>query len=100
MMRAIPRPRGLSQATLAATLDKVAKRGYEQHPSPITAGVTDISYPVRAFDGNVAAALTVPYLHVFDGSLPTTVDQTRRQLEKAAGQISQSLGWQRPPPRD
>jgi DNA-binding IclR family transcriptional regulator len=98
MMRAIPRPRGLSQATLAATLDKVAKRGYELHPSPITAGVTDISYPIRGFDGKVAAALTVPYLHVLDGSLPTTVDQTRRQLEKAAAQISQSLGWRVPLP--
>jgi DNA-binding IclR family transcriptional regulator len=61
----------------------------------MTAGVTDISYPVRGFDGAVIAALTVPYLHVFDNSLPTTVEQSRRLLEEAARRISQSLGWTR-----
>ncbi len=27
------------------------KRGYEIIPSPITAGVTDIGFPIRGFDG-------------------------------------------------
>ena len=57
--------------------------------------MTDISYPVRGFDGKVVAALTIPYLHVLDNSLPTTVEQTRRLLEEAARRISQSLGWTR-----
>ena len=75
--------------------NKVAKRGYEIHRSPITAGVTDISYPVRGFDGKVMAALTIPYLHALDDSLPTSVEQTRMLLEEAARRISQSLGWTR-----
>jgi DNA-binding IclR family transcriptional regulator len=57
--------------------------------------VTDISYPIRGFDGRVVAALTVAYLHVLDGSVPTTVDQARRFLEEAARRISHSLGFVR-----
>jgi len=93
VLQLTPRPRGTSRARLDATLEKVRKRGYEIHPSPITAGVTDISVPVRGFDGQVVAALTVPYLHVLDDSLPTGVEETRRLLGEAAGQISQGLGW-------
>lgn len=95
LLSSIPRPRGMSRAKVEALLEKVKKRGYEQHPSPITAGVTDISYPIRGFDGKVMAALTIPYLHVFDNSLPTTVDETRRLVEDAARRISRLLGWTR-----
>jgi DNA-binding IclR family transcriptional regulator len=84
---------GKVRPKLAATLKKIAKRGFEIHPSPITPGVTDISYPVRGFDGKVVAALTIPYLHALDNSLPTTVDKTRRLLEDAARRISKTLGW-------
>ena len=93
LLQTVPRPRAMSRAKLQATLDKVRKRGYEIHPSTITAGVTDISYPVRGFDGMVMAALTIPYLHALDNSLPTSVDKTRRLVEEAARRISQSLGW-------
>jgi DNA-binding IclR family transcriptional regulator len=93
LLRSTPRPRGTSRPKLDATLEKVRKRGYEMHPSPITAGVTDISFPIRGFDGQVVAALTIPYLHVLDDSLPTSVEETRRLLANAAGQISRSLGW-------
>jgi len=92
VLRALPRSRGMSRAKLEKKLEKVRQRGYEIHPSPITAGVTDLSYPIRGFDGQVIAALTIPYLHVIDKSLPTTVEQTRRLLEEAARRISQSLG--------
>jgi DNA-binding IclR family transcriptional regulator len=92
LLKSIPRPWDVSRVKLTRTLDRIRKRGYEIQPSMITAGVTDLSYPVRGFDGSVVAALTVPYLHVRDDSLPTTVEQTRRALEKAARRISQSLG--------
>jgi len=92
VLRALPRPRDMSREKLEKKLEKVRKRGYEIHPSPITAGVTDISLPVRRFDGQVIAALTVPYLHALDESLPTTVEQTRRFIEEAARRISQLLG--------
>ena len=95
VLKSIPRPRSLTQARLATILNRVAKRGFEIHRSPITAGVTDIGYPVRGFDGSVMAALTVPYLHALDDSLPTSVEQTQVLLDEAARQISQSLGWTR-----
>jgi len=93
LLETLPRMRGIAKKKLLVTLEKVRKRGYEVHPSPMTAGVTDISFPVRGFDGNVMAALTVPYLHVFDKSLPTSVEETRRLVGEAARQISRSLGW-------
>jgi DNA-binding IclR family transcriptional regulator len=93
LLKTLPRPRGLSRVALEKSLNRIAKRGFEVIPSPMTAGVTDISYPIRGFDGKVVAALTVPYLHVLDHSLPTTVEQTRRLLEEAARRISRSLGW-------
>jgi DNA-binding IclR family transcriptional regulator len=80
---------------LNAALEKVRKRGFEIRPSPITAGVTDIGFPIRGFDGKVMAALTIPYLHVLDNSLPTSVDETRRLIGEATRQISQTLGWTR-----
>ncbi|MEO8063622.1 MAG: IclR family transcriptional regulator [Pseudomonadota bacterium] len=89
----VKRPRGMSRTSLDAILARVHKLGYEMHRSPITAGVTDIGYPIRGPDGKVVAALTVPYLHVLDGSVPTTLDQARRLLEEAARRISQSLGF-------
>jgi DNA-binding IclR family transcriptional regulator len=94
-LRSVPRPRGMSQSGLESILKKTARQGYELHRSPITAGVTDIGYPVRGFDGKVVAALTVPYLHALDDSVPYSADQTRRLLEDAARRISQALGWKR-----
>jgi DNA-binding IclR family transcriptional regulator len=95
LVRSLPRPKGISRPALDKILARIRRRGFELERSPMTAGVTDISYPVRGFDGAVIAALTVPYLHVFDNSLPTTVEQSRRLLEEAARRISQSLGWTR-----
>jgi DNA-binding IclR family transcriptional regulator len=95
LLRSISRPRGMSIAKMRLVLEKARKRGFELHPSPITPGVTDISFPIRGFDGKVMAALTVPYLHALDNSLPTNVEKTRQLLEEAARRISQSLGWTR-----
>lgn len=92
-LRSASSPKGASRARLQKALDRTRKRGYEIHPSPMTAGVTDLSYPIRGFDGAVVAALTVPYLHVLDSSLPTTVEQTRKFLEEAARRISVALGF-------
>jgi DNA-binding IclR family transcriptional regulator len=95
LLKSISRAKGMTRAKLDAALEKIRKRGFEIQRSPMTAGVTDMSYPIRGFDGRVVAALTVPYLHALDGSLPTTVEQTRELLEKAARRISRSLGYSR-----
>ncbi len=92
VLRALPRSWDVSRAKLSQTLQRIRKRGFEVQRSPITAGVTDISYPISGFDGRVTAALTVPYLHALDGSLPTTVEETRGLTEHAARRISMALG--------
>jgi DNA-binding IclR family transcriptional regulator len=93
LLAAIPRPWKISREKLLDALARIRKRGYEVQPSTITAGVTDISYPVRGFDGRVLAVLTVPYLHVLDNSVPPPIEQTRRAVETAARRISHALGW-------
>lgn len=93
LLASLPKPWEVPRARLLRILAQTRKRGYEVQPSPITSGVTDISYPVRGYDGEVMAALTVPYLHVHDKSLPTTVEQTRRLLEETARRVSRALGW-------
>lgn len=78
---------------LLQRLEVVRVQGYEMQPSARTAGVTDISYPVFGFDGHVAAALTIPFLVMIDGSQRTTIEETRLLLRDAATRISTGLGW-------
>jgi DNA-binding IclR family transcriptional regulator len=90
----LPRPLALPLPKLEQSLEQVRRRGYELQPSARTEGVTDISFPVFGFfDGRVAAALTVPYLTLIDGSSPTTLNQTRALLRAAAAEISAGLGF-------
>jgi DNA-binding IclR family transcriptional regulator len=95
LLKRIPKPWDISRPKLDQALARIGRRGFEVQQSPITAGVTDISFPIRGFDGAVVAALTIPYLHVLDGSLPTTIEQTRKLLQEAARRISLSLGGPR-----
>src|SRR5690349_3265989 len=78
LLGSLPKRLGVSRAKLLKALQKIGRHGFGVRSSPITAGVTDVGYPVRGVVGKVAAALTIPYLHVLDKSLPTTVEQTRR----------------------
>ncbi|HET9473127.1 MAG TPA: IclR family transcriptional regulator [Steroidobacteraceae bacterium] len=95
LLKLVPRPWVMSRAKLDKSLALIRRRGFEIQRSTITAGVTDISYPIRGFDGSVVAALTIPYLRVLDDSLPTTVEQTRRLLQEATQRISLALGGPR-----
>jgi len=83
---------------LEKRLDTVREQGYEMQPSARASGVTDISFPVFGFDGQVSAALTLPFLLTIDGSQRTDLNETRRMLGEAARQISAGLGWL--PPRE
>jgi DNA-binding IclR family transcriptional regulator len=95
LLESMPGPAAIPRTKLLKSLAQIRKQGFQVRASPITAGVTDISYPVRGLDGKVLAALTVPYLHVLDKSLPTTIEQTRRLVEDAARRISRALGAMR-----
>lgn len=91
-LQQLPKPLPWSRAKLDRTLATVRRRGYEMQPSLRTEGVTDTSFPVYGFDGNIVAALTVPYLARIDDSAPTTLQQTRVLLGQAAWRISTGLG--------
>jgi DNA-binding IclR family transcriptional regulator len=92
VLMSLPRPLKKPTPGLAVILDRVRERGYEMKPSARTDGIIDIGFPIRGLDQRVMAALTVPYLAALDKSLPTTVEQTRQLLGKAARRISEALG--------
>jgi DNA-binding IclR family transcriptional regulator len=82
----------LNQTKVESLLVGVRERGFERCASPITHGVTDISYPIFGFYGNLMAALTVPFLELLDGSQKVGIDEARKYLENAALSISATLG--------
>lgn len=85
--------RPIGRARLAEELDRVRAQGYELRESPITRGVTDISYPVFGFGGDCMAALTIPFLESIDGSQSVTIAEARLILADATARISQQLGY-------
>ena len=79
-------------AKLEKRLGKVRRQGYEMIASAITRGVTDMSYPVFGFHGDVMAALTIPFLELIDGSQKVGMEEARLRLRETARQISRALG--------
>ncbi|MBB6252420.1 IclR family transcriptional regulator [Nitrospirillum iridis] len=78
---------------LAERLATIRRDGFDHRKSPITHGVTDISYPVFGFDRDVVGALTIPFLALIDGSQKVDFETARRLLQAAAGNISATLGY-------
>lgn len=85
--------RPIGRVRLTEDLERVRAQGYELRESPITRGVTDISYPVFGFGGDCMAALTIPFLETIDGSQSVTIAEARLILAEATARISQQLGY-------
>lgn len=83
----------VDQDWLTERLACVRRQGYDQRQSPITFGVTDVSYPVFTFDGEVAGALTVPFMELIDGSQRVKLNELVTLLRAAAATISAELGY-------
>jgi len=79
---------------LADRIAMLQRQGYDSRKSPITHGVTDISFPVFGFDRNVVAALTVPFLELIDGSQKVGLETVTDMLRIATARISDRLGYQ------
>jgi DNA-binding IclR family transcriptional regulator len=75
-----------------ARIERVRHVGYEMMPSIRTRGVTDISCPIFGSDGYAAAALTVPFLELIDGTQKVAAEDALRILIHYAHQISQGIG--------
>lgn len=86
-------PPGMDEASLRSIMSRIRKRGYETTASARVAGVRDISYPVFGFNGQIVAALTIPFVTFIDGSLRVDFEAARAMLADAAAQISRGLGW-------
>ncbi|WP_137899400.1 IclR family transcriptional regulator [Sphingomonas sp. 2SG] len=94
LAQAIPAARTpVDRAALDRQLAQVRARGYDQRKSPITRGVTDLSFPIFGFDGQVAAALTIPFLELIDGSQTVDMQAAREHLRNAAADISIAMGY-------
>ncbi len=77
---------------LSGRLETVRVQGFDSRKSPITYGVTDISFPIFGFDGEVAGALTIPFLELIDGSQKMDLAGAQERLRTAATSISAALG--------
>ena len=77
-----------------ALLTEVHTRGYEIRPSQQTAGVTNVSVPIRDAGGRPLAALTCPYLIRLDAESETapTPESVVPMLLSAASEVSASAG--------
>lgn len=86
------RPGPIDRAKLSQSLKQILTRGFDSRKSPITYGVTDISFPVFGFDGEIAAALTIPFLELIDGSQKVDLAAAQAMLGAAAARVSATLG--------
>ncbi|MHA6721914.1 IclR family transcriptional regulator [Sphingomonas sp. RS2018] len=78
---------------LGARLRQVRENGHESIPSARMAGVSDMSCPIFGFDGQVVAAMTIPFLEAIDGDPHVGRSEALELLKATAGQVSTALGW-------
>lgn len=95
-LAAYPHPDGAAVTRLRKELKAIRGRGYEQMPSYVVKGVTNISAPVIGYDGAAAAAMTIPYVDRNFSSVP--IDTCRAMLMAAAADLSRTIGGQFHPP--
>jgi DNA-binding IclR family transcriptional regulator len=78
-------------ATLAAKLDKIAKRGFEAAPSGQVRGLYAISFPILDLRGQALAALTVPYADRIDLKGRTSLQDVEGILGSAAAHLTSRM---------
>jgi DNA-binding IclR family transcriptional regulator len=81
---------------LQGILNAVRQRGYERMESARTLGVTDVSYPIFDFHGQIAAALTVPFLRLIDGTQTVHLDEAQQALADTVKAITADLAGKEP----
>lgn len=96
IVRAAESERGIEvdRAWLTERKEAIRAAGFDLRQSPITYGVTDISFPVFGFDREVIAALTIPFLELIDGSQKVHIEAACDLLRSATMRVSDRLGYQ------
>ncbi|MDP3749384.1 MAG: IclR family transcriptional regulator [Phenylobacterium sp.] len=77
-------------AEFEAKVAEIAAMGYEARQSQLIPGIVNISNPVFGHNGQVAGALTVPFLSQRTNRM--SVDATRKALVQTASTLSDQLG--------
>lgn len=88
--RHVPLPKGMSEASLRAELERIRQMGFEVRESFVVRGIVNISAPVIDHSGYAIAALTIPHLERYDDEM--TFDDCRGRLVAAAQALSRGLG--------
>lgn len=83
----------IDRAHLAERFATIRAAGHDSRQSPVTYGVTDISFPIFGFDGRAIAALTIPFLDLIDGSQKVGLEAARELLRATTAAISDTLGY-------
>jgi len=73
-----------------AKVEEIAKAGHEVRPSLMIPGIMNLSRPVFGHNGQIVAALTVPFMG--QRSNPTSVEQADAALAQKAEALSTALG--------
>ncbi|CCV12021.1 IclR family transcriptional regulator [Mesorhizobium sp. STM 4661] len=79
-------------AEFFARLDQIRDRGYEMMASMQTAGVYNLSAPVRSSDGKAIAALSIPYITVVNAPSAPDITRTIELLLAMAEKLSHLAG--------
>lgn len=82
----------IDRNALDRRLEQIRGQGFDRCKSPITFGVTDVSFPVFAFDRELVGAITVPFMELVDGSQRVGLDAVAARLRVTAAAISAELG--------
>lgn len=84
---------GAPDVALARRLAAVRAQRYDRRPSERMPGISYLSCPIFGFDGQVVAALTIPFLSTIDNAQHVSLDTALAQLQATATHISMVLGW-------
>jgi len=74
-------------------MKRVKEQGYERILSAQVQGMEGLGYPIFDSDGEVIAALAVPFLEYLDGSHKVSFAEAQVEIKAAAAEISAKLGF-------
>ena len=75
-----------------ATVKQVQDTGVCQSPSPVVEGVHNLAVPIFSHGGEVAAALTIPYVNRLMAVDEPDIDACKAALVQAGRRISEKIG--------
>jgi DNA-binding IclR family transcriptional regulator len=85
---------GISRRDLSVSVDRVAREGYACAPSEQVRGVTNLGYPIWGRNGQVVAAIVIPYVEGIGSQRGPSLEEALAYLHECSILISKALGHQ------